>query len=397
MKKIWISLILALMMTVSVFADEYKETDPIKAAGYYHSDEFEFILLPNGISYRIIEESINGPYSYSVFEDENNFIINVDENTVAFIKQKEKEKTETGGIYYAGYMNFAGMDNEIEYKEGKQVRYGNWIFDNDYDVFVRDSLSYFYGIDETATGSFSGKMEGDGFDTPEEAASAYINGLKNMDINQIISTYAVETYVENYSLEKNISRLKGYSLNIGYIPDISDFSIRLNTEKRRADIVKDIRYQYLILTDSEIPYDGSFLLFDNNNYDSPEDFVNSIFATDDNLYFTELVFDGTFIIPEALSDSFATEATKKVIQTNIDMINADDIKSVAAYLKCTGRDFILTMDTARYEDKWYVLNCQGTIGIYMGISTYNGGLKEIPKEELDDFHVLLEENGYKIK
>lgn len=50
------------------------------------------------------------------------------------------------------------------------------------------------------------KMEGDGFDTPEEALTAYIEAFKKMDMNGMISVYAMESFLENLDLEALVEK-----------------------------------------------------------------------------------------------------------------------------------------------------------------------------------------------
>ena len=50
------------------------------------------------------------------------------------------------------------------------------------------------------------KMEGDGFDTPEEALTAYIEAFKKMDMNGMISVYAMESLLENLDLEALVEK-----------------------------------------------------------------------------------------------------------------------------------------------------------------------------------------------
>ena len=53
------------------------------------------------------------------------------------------------------------------------------------------------------------RYEGDGFDTPEEAALWYLAGLKNGDYDQMLSAFAWETQADHYDFKKQITRTKG--------------------------------------------------------------------------------------------------------------------------------------------------------------------------------------------
>ena len=46
----------------------------------------------------------------------------------------------------------------------------------------------------------SRKVEGNGYNSPEEALLAYAEALKTGNVDNILSTFAVETYVERFDL-----------------------------------------------------------------------------------------------------------------------------------------------------------------------------------------------------
>ena len=49
----------------------------------------------------------------------------------------------------------------------------------------------------------SEKLEGTGYDSPEKAVEAYVNYLKEGNLKGIISTFAVESYVDNYDMTEH--------------------------------------------------------------------------------------------------------------------------------------------------------------------------------------------------
>ena len=57
----------------------------------------------------------------------------------------------------------------------------------------------------------SGKLEGPGFDTPEEALACYMEGLKNLDFEQMLSAFAWETQAEHYSIDMFFNRVKPHT------------------------------------------------------------------------------------------------------------------------------------------------------------------------------------------
>lgn len=375
----------------TVYASDFVESNPVKAAGYYYSDEYDALLLPSSTGYSISSGILDGPFEYSVLNNGDDFLLLLDEenNEVGcFVKQADKAKTESGGIYYAVYGDCVGKAGEVDFKEGKQVQFGEYIFDNDYDVYVRDSLSAFFGIDGVTTGGISGKTESEGFASPEEAVSAYIKGLQDNDLTEILSAFAVETYAENYSLAKMVDRLQSYQPSLGFIPTISDFSLELNIEQRRTRITGEIRAHYLVLTNSaSINEDNAgrpVILSD--GYESGEDLVSQIFATEDELFLSNIHFDSKFYNPADFSENYLAELNQNNLRKQAAVINADEIKSTVAGLESAGTEYLLCMDTVRYGDKWFVLDAGGNIGSLLGIDTLHAGLLPIPEDEAEEFH-----------
>ena len=100
------------------------------------------------------------------------------------------------------------------------------------------------------------KMEGDGFDTPEEALTAYIEAFKKMDMNGMVSVYAMESFLENLDLEALVEKQQVYSFRTryNYIPQENPYASALNLEKRRSWITDLVQQQYVTLSGSRTVY-----------------------------------------------------------------------------------------------------------------------------------------------
>lgn len=88
--------------------------------------------------------------------------------------------------------------------------------------------------------------EGAGFDTPNEAAKAYLESLKEYDIDQMISTFAVESYVDGYDFLANLERDMGYRLMsvLFNLPVVNEFSREINIQSWKKEVAGDIAAQY---------------------------------------------------------------------------------------------------------------------------------------------------------
>ena len=375
------------MAAMTVYAEDLKEASPAKGAGYYHACNNEasedILLFSNGTAYSISKGSteLEGPYDYVLYESGDDLVLSADEDRYVYLHwQKEKGKTENNGRYYAIYSNYVGHSGEVEWEEGRQIEYAGLVFDIGYDVYERESLTAFFGIDVTPVGNE--RIEGDGYDTPEEAFEAYIEGLQNNDIDQMMSAYAMESYVEYYSLADMINRQEAFMPSWGYVPNISDFSARLNLEKRRSDISASIRGQYLVLTRSKS------LMEDNagrviplkDSYDSAEEMVEDLFTMDDSPYLSDIRFENEFIDPAEFTEYYMKEPNQMALQRRAAAMGAEEIVAVVGKFYCSGKPVLFMPDAVKLEGKWYLLNALGTIPMIMNMSTYTYGTLPFPDE-----------------
>ena len=395
MRKLLTAIVLVVgMMNLAAGAEELQESNPAKVAGYYHNEGADIIMLANGTAYSLeegTESLLEGPIDYSVLCSGNDFILERKKSYSYFQLQEENGKTENGGHYYAVYTEYIGDVDEVGFKEGKQVNFEGYIFDNDYEVYERDSLMSFFG--ESVGSMGSGKMEGEGFDTPEQALETYIEGLKNNDVDQMIAAFAVETYVENYSLTKMVERLQSYQPVIGYIPSISDYSVRLNIEKRRSDITNAIRNQYLVLQGSKtVLGDNAYTSITmKDTYETAQELVDDLFVSDDTSILDSIEFKGEFISPSALSDLYDSENNQEIMKKQLAPFAGEDITSVAARFYCDGYPVLITADAIMYNGRWYLNSMSGNIGSLMGISSYLQGIIPLKYDEDGYFAELIGE------
>lgn len=384
-------LIGSMLFSEKVFAADFHETDPSSIAGYYFSEELSFVFMDNGIVYDVNPEHMESGVlseNYTVSSDGNNYLVKIQDNVVCLSKQNEKEKADNGGVYYALYSRYEGNVNEMTYQEGAQVLFDDCIFDNDYEVIIREPLANFFSVAD----NYSATIESRGYKSPEAAVTAYIEGFRNNDIDQMLSVFAVETYVKNFNLEKQVERIGAYSLGSGVVPSISKYADKLNLENRRSNIIGRIRNQYMTLTEAKVIADDTagIVGFDFSEM-TAEEFVKDIFTDNDEKLLSNIGFDGIFIAPQRISETYATENNRNYLQKEAETLGADKIESVVAFLMINDSPYLLCMDTVCYDNIWYALNLSGNIGAIIGRDRYNGGLIKLGNAELE---ILLEQNDY---
>lgn len=89
------------------------------------------------------------------------------------------------------------------------------------------------------------QAESGGFDTPQEAAAAYLEGLKTCDTERMLGTFAVESYARNFDFQAYMEYMQSYVLSQQEvkIPIANDFIQDITGCKRREQIKEDMLRQ----------------------------------------------------------------------------------------------------------------------------------------------------------
>lgn len=227
-----------------------------------------------------------------------------------------------------------------------------------------------------------GKIEGKGYKTSEEAALAYAEALKSGDVDKVISTFAVETYVENYDMEEYLDWVRAYSIAQPMtIPPIDSYTTRVDIINRQSVISRNLGYMYLgYALEEEIT--GATMIFNGDPYDDASDLMRDISEEDwlDTLSKMEI---GEVVQLEDIIDDFAPGIDEDKLYDNLDSqcdyLGCDELVSLAVEVELDGDDYLLFMDVVSYEGKWYNCNQMSLGASIAGASAFTGGL--LPLED----------------
>lgn len=194
-----------------------------------------------------------------------------------------------------------------------------------------------------------GKIECEGFSSPEDAVTEYIEALKSKDLNKMISCFAVESYVANYDFQTAIEKTPTFMpLNSSsQWPEIGDFSNAMNIKKRETSVLDKITKQYIILATNGLPDTAVFNMKEYSDYyEFMSDFVSS--KGENNL--SEISFGKRFISWEqAVQNDQA-----KYVEGRLSSSCADELVPVFAEIEIDGSNYIIAMDVAEYDGLWYI-------------------------------------------
>lgn len=223
----------------------------------------------------------------------------------------------------------------------------------------------------------SGKIEGSGYKTPEDAVLAYAKALKSANVSKILSTFAVETYVENYDLETHVEEMNSYSFayNQKFLC-VDNFTTDLNLLSRQQTIANNLtRLCFLscLGEDSEI-VQGYPIRFDGDPYNDPDELFDDIDFESWSEILSEMEFDDDFVYADDLVDEDSIDMFEDHLDQQCDYYGCDEIVPMGLELELNGEDCILFVDVACYDGKWYILQQGGMLATWQGCSSYCGGL-----------------------
>lgn len=209
-----------------------------------------------------------------------------------------------------------------------------------------------------------------GFDSPEDAVIAYLEGLRDSDLNRMIYAFAVERYVENYNFEALLNRLQAYTLTHEIrMPNANEFVTAMNIESRRARVIDGIIMQHIFLAHPELDMLATQAVDVEHISDFVGDFSENLNALD--LYSIEIL---GFIPPEALDERYLSEHNQSVLASQAEVLGAEQLASRVAVFEMDGEKYLLLVDVAEYKGAWYLSDLGGNIGILLNISSFLQGM-----------------------
>ncbi|MBQ6595043.1 MAG: hypothetical protein IJH78_05210 [Clostridia bacterium] len=214
-----------------------------------------------------------------------------------------------------------------------------------------------------------GTLEGPGYDTPEEAVLAYLNGLNAGDASAMLSTFAIESRVEHMDPETYISRMGVFQPTFpGIFPMYGEYARSIAPNIRYAGLANDLFRQYVELSTA---LEGR--LFEVKDLASLQEIAERFERSPMGSWTGNVEFVG-WIDPAVLSDNYLRSMNLRYIALHIASIGAEDYQLLAAHIRLNGEDAIQTMGCARYDGRWYNSELVNFLANILGMSSVSAGL-----------------------
>ena len=212
----------------------------------------------------------------------------------------------------------------------------------------------------------SAVYEGAGYDTPEDAVLAYANAFAKGDVMEMLSTFAVESYVDHFDSKAYFSYIRVYqpmnSAPLLALPDSSEYMRQLRILDQVSSILAGFSRQYVVasgildLTSDTVrgAYTMSF------KPEEPEALDAFLAKT------AECVWPGEVTVGPVWNRAlFEMRDWGKGYGRYFEYLRAytgcDEAATVAVVLRIDGMDYLQVMQCVRYGDKWYNQSMSGYV------------------------------------
>ena len=222
--------------------------------------------------------------------------------------------------------------------------------------------------------AYGDSLEGPGYDSPEEAVTAYLEALKKGDARGMLATFAIETYVSEMDAQAFLERLGALHPSDGmYLPLGGEYQRQVAVAARYGQLAESLAYQWMLYSWPEgyKEFDGAAVILSGDG--AVEAFLADMAKNDAAARWQEMEVVG-FVEPAELSDVYLDESNQQNIARQAASYGCDELVSVVAKLDIGGEEWYQCMAVARYGEKWYNLSLSGNIGALMMLSTFTGGL-----------------------
>ena len=221
------------------------------------------------------------------------------------------------------------------------------------------------------------RYEGPGFDTPEAAARAFLDGLANKDMDAMLATFAYESFAGQSDYGVLLNRLHthrwpGSSASGCMFPRDDPLGQAANLEARRANVVG----QTMGVLGTEV---SSHLVNEFVPQDFPSDDPTAqvaAFQAQTQADFAAYTLGNVGPIASVSPDSVTGgKYSSAVNQSNIEQwllpqygLQSDDYADVVLTFERQGKKWAFAPSVGRYHGRWYVIVLQGNVSQLLGFS-----------------------------
>ena len=239
------------------------------------------------------------------------------------------------------------------------------------------------------------RVEGEGFETPEEAILAFAEALQDGDLEKMISTFAVESYCEHFDMVQQMERMSSlqpfniFGESAGVLYGSDPVISGLNVGTRCANILAMIKRPLIMIALDRIKNEhpeykdiaddiASLRPYSLNeetdlSHDELETLLSEIGKLPD---FSETKVFGPYsplVLSRFDADYIAAQNLTNIMKRAL-TAGADGITELGLCLKDYEDDYLITMSIIKYGDKWYNYELGGVIMALLNVEIVRQGI-----------------------
>lgn len=205
-----------------------------------------------------------------------------------------------------------------------------------------------------------------GYASAEDAVTAYLEAMSAGDLDGMLSTFAIDVYVEHFDFEASLDRLGFYLPHAAGLPlpPTDPLNIALDIEHRRAMVAGMVLNQYFALTDPELNDSNGQIVDDAASFTASLESVMTSTAV-------ASLADGEFVpldeIDAEASETLAGDRAQDVNAETLAVAGADASEELAVRVNVGDDEAILLFRTVRYGEGWWIETLGGQFALLLSI------------------------------
>ena len=209
------------------------------------------------------------------------------------------------------------------------------------------------------------RYEGPGFDTAQEALTCYVEGLKALDFEKMLSAFAWETQLSCYDINAYFKRIRAYFPTAKpRIPSVNDFMLTVNLHELRSaqiDMIYNSLEAYIL--DSDFPAGKTVPFREESDVDA---FLQKFY--NGRLEKLSSMSNIRFVSPDTVTGNrFSSEQVQKNYKKQMACYGADETVNIAVIASVGDETLFCCPTVARYGDRWYLVSVSSVTNSIIGL------------------------------
>ena len=217
--------------------------------------------------------------------------------------------------------------------------------------------------------------EGPGTASAEDAVTAYMNAMAAGDLDQMVGTFAVETYVDNFDFDVYLARIRAYSPFVAplLVPPATPFTRALDVEQRQGAVVGQIARQYLGLAVPDLDLTQTVNLPDDSSVGDLSTALTTAVTDVDLSGVGSFTFVPLADVDAAAATNYASEQNRANLDAYRASVGADEVTDVVVRFEVGGQSFLGFFSALRYGDAWWLDQIGGNFSVLVGVDAFHAG------------------------